>query len=391
MSLLLRSSSLLIIGVLTSVTLHAYQVDREFGWSLTVRAEARKKPEVRSTDRQLHTESSDEIRVETDLVLSDLLVQDKNGTPVLGLKATDFEISENGSEQRIDVFAFGDSSIPRSIILVIYHSLSQLRHIDLSIASAKLLVDALRPNDRMAIVSDDVELVSDLTSNKDQLRNALESLRLKCNAGKFGKSSQYSALFATLNERISRNGTRNIVIFQTDGDELLMLRRTRSPGVVSFGIDDIVSTAERKGVTIYTIFTGSRLGMHSRYERLENTRRDIDEQIRAFAVAAGKPPPSRPSKLSREYLAARAERTMAEEKALVSVAEGTGGIAQSLESPEQAAIVYERILSDIGRRYLIGYYPSERAETATREREVRITLRTKGNYRVIGGRTYVAY
>jgi VWFA-related protein len=289
------------------------------------------------------------------------------------------------------VFAFGDSSIPRSIILVIDHSLSQLRHIDLSIASAKVLVDALRPNDRMAIVSDDVELVSDLTSNKDQLRNALESLRLKCNAGKFGKSSQYSALFATLNERISRNGTRNIVIFQTDGDELLMLRRNRSPGIVSFGIDDIVSTAERKGVTIYTIFTGSRLGMHSRYERLEHTRREIDEQIRAFTVAAGKPPPSRPSKLSREYLTARAERIMAEEKALVSVAEQTGGIAQSLESPEQAAIVYERILSDIGRRYLIGYYPSERAETATREREVRITLRTKGNYRVIGGRTYVAY
>lgn len=391
MPLLLRSSSLLIIGVLTSLTLHAYQVDREFGWSLTVRADDRKKTDVRLTGRELQAEHSDEIRVETDLVLSDLLVQDKSGTPVSGLKATDFEISENGSEQRIDVFAFGDSSIPRSIILVIDHSLSQLRHIDLSIASAKVLVDALRPNDRMAIVSDDVELVSDLTSNKDQLRNALESLRLKCNAGKFGKSSQYSALFATLNERISRNGTRNIVIFQTDGDELLMLRRNRSPGIVSFGIDDIVSTAERKGVTIYTIFTGSRLGMHSRYERLEHTRREIDEQIRAFTVAAGKPPPSRPSKLSREYLTARAERIMAEEKALVSVAEQTGGIAQSLESPEQAAIVYERILSDIGRRYLIGYYPSERAETATREREVRITLRTKGNYRVIGGRTYVAY
>jgi len=82
---------------------------------------------------------------------------------------------------------------------------------------------------------------------------------------------------------------------------------------------------------------------------------------------------------------------MEEERAVASVAEETGGIAQSLETPDQASAVYDRILSDIGRRYLIGYYPPERSETAAREREVRITLKNKGNYRIIGGRTYVAY
>jgi len=87
----------------------------------------------------------------------------------------------------------------------------------------------------------------------------------------------------------------------------------------------------------------------------------------------------------------RAERTIAEEKAIGSAAEQTGGIAQSLESPDQASAVYERILSDIGRRYLIGYYPPERSGNAMREREVRITLKSKGNFRIIGGRTYVAY
>ncbi len=387
---LLSSSALLVGVVFAAVTVHAHQVEREFGWSLKVEAADRKKPDVRPIHRQLPATSSDDIRVETDLVLSDLLVQDKNGIPVPGLKAEDFEIRESGSPQKIDVFAYGDSSIPRSIILVIDHSLSQLRHIDLSIASAKILVDSLRPNDRMAVVSDDVELIADLTSDKDQLKSALESLRVKCNGGKFGKSSQYSALFATLNERISRNGTRNIVIFQTDGDELLALRRNRAPGVVSFGIDDIVSVAERKGVTIYTVFTGSRLSSRSRHERLEHTRREIDEQIRAFAAAGGKPMPN-PSKLSKQYIMSRAERTIAEEKAIGSVAEQTGGIAQSLESPDQAAVVYERILSDIGRRYLIGYYPPERPETAMREREVRIALKNKGSFRIIGGRTYVAY
>lgn len=381
--------ALIVVVMITSAAVCAQPDDRAFGWSIKVEAAELKKAERRPAVKQIPDSGSDEIRVDTDLVLSDLLVQDKNGAPVSGLKATDFEITENGSPQTIDVFAYGDSSIPRSIILVIDHSLSQLRHIDLSIESAKVLVDSLRPNDRMAVVSDDIELVADLTSDKEKLKSALESLRLKCNAGKFGKSSQYSALFATLNERISRNGTRNIVIFQTDGDEFLILRRNRATGT-GFGIDDIVSVAERKGVTIYTVFTGSSIANRPRHERIGHIRSEINDQIRAYAVANGKPPP-KPSNPSRRYIISRVERAIEEEKAVASVADATGGIAQSLESPDQAAAVYERILSDIGRRYLIGYYPPERSAAANREREVRITLRNKGNFRVIGGRTYVAY
>lgn len=368
------------------------QPEREFGWSLTVEpAERRKMREQPVQKVSGQAAESDEIRIETDLVLSDLLVQDKNGTPVSGLKAADFEIIESGIPQKIDVFAFGDAAIPRSIILIIDHSLSQLRHIDLSVESAKILVDSLRPNDRMAIVSDDIQLIADLTSDKDVLKAALEGLRTKCASGKFGKSYQYSALYATLNERISRNGTRNIVIFQTDGDEFPSLRRTRTTGVSSFTLEDISSTAERKGVTVYTVFTGSRFGEESRRERLERVRNAIDEQIRAFALATGKPPPTKRSKLSKEYMEQHAQRAMVDEKAVASVAERTGGIAQSLEVPEQAREVYERILSDIGRRYLIGYYPADTLEKGSREREVRITLKRKGNYRVVGGRTYVAY
>jgi len=386
--------NLILLGTILFVgatLMSAQPQEREFGWSLTVESADRKKADRQPPKRQRSVADPDEIRVETDLVLSDLLVQDKNGVPVHGLRATDFEISESGSPQAIDVFAYGDSSIPRSIILVIDHSLSQLRNIDLSVESAKVLVDSLRPNDRMAVVSDDVKLISDLTSDKQQLKSALEGLRLKCNEGKFGKSRQYSALFATLNERISRNGSRNIVIFQTDGDELSTIRRPRGSGITNFDIDDIVSVAERKGVTIYSVYTGPRLISRAKSERLEQARREIDDQIRAFSMIGGRKPPSGPSKLSKEYIIARAERSMEEERAVASVAEETGGIAQSLETPDQASAVYDRILSDIGRRYLIGYYPPERSETAAREREVRITLKNKGNYRIIGGRTYVAY
>ncbi|MGD9629390.1 MAG: VWA domain-containing protein [Pyrinomonadaceae bacterium] len=388
-----RSGNLRFFALVLGLAVYAYpqQIEREFGWSLTVDPAKIKKEERRAAAAGPNGSDPGEIRVDTDLVLSDLLVQDRNGAPVTGLKVSDFEINEDGTPQTIDIFANGDSSIPRSIILVIDHSLSQLRHIDTSIESAKVLVDSMRPTDRMAVVSDDVEVIIDLTSDKQRLKEALEGLRIKCKGGKFGKSSQYSALFATLNEKISRNGTRNIVIFQTDGDELSLLRSKHSNGLTNFGLEDIASAAERKGVTVYTVFTGSRLAGRTKGERIEHIRHAIDAQIRAFAVASGKPPPMNQSSLSKDYILSRAERTLAEEKAVASVAEATGGIAQSLESPDQAFAVYDRILSDIGHRYLIGYYPPERSTTAARERKVLITLKNKANYRVIGGRTYVIY
>jgi len=382
----------------TSLTLlaagaNAQHEDREFGWSLTVTSAARKKAEARfwSEVREPSTADRGEIRIDTQLVLSDLLVQDKNGAPVPGLRASDFEITENGNGQSIDVFAYGDAAIPRSIILVIDHSLSQWRHIDRSVAAAKVLVDSLRSTDRMAIVSDDVVLVSDFTSDKALLKERLEGLRVKCGEGKFGKSHQYSALFAALNERINRNGTRNIVIFQTDGDEHAMLRGRGRAGAVGFSIDDIVATAERKGVTIYSVFTGSRYGGISKRAMVDKVREDLVAQITAFPATMQRADPTKPISLSEEYLKARAERVMLEESAVGSVASRSGGIAQSLESPDQATAVYDRILSDIGKRYLVGYYPPERNGGEPREREVRIKLRNKGNYRIIGGRTYVAY
>lgn len=367
--------------------------DREFGWSLIVSPGVRKKAEtpLSRKDRLPGPAEDGEIRIDTQLVLSDLLVQDKNGDPVSGLKAGDFEITENGTAQNVDVFAYGDSSIPRSIILVIDHSLSQWRHIDLSVAAAKVLVDSLRPTDRMAIVSDDVALVTDFTSEKDILKERLEMLKRKCLEGRFGKSFQYSALFAAVNERIQRNGTRNIVIFQTDGDELATLRSKINWGSSSFGIDNIVSAAERKGVTIYSVFTGSRYGGISKREQMDRMRSELTAQIASFPTSVIRSDPSKPVKISTDYLKARVERLIIEEAAVASVAERSGGIAQSLESPDQAAEVYDRILSDIGRRYLVGYYPPERTEGKSREREVRITLRNKGNHRIVGGRTYVSY
>lgn len=52
-------------------------------------------------------------------------------------------------------------NVPRTIVLIIDYSGSQLPFIKNSVAAAKVLVDKLGPKDLMAIVTDDVELLLD--------------------------------------------------------------------------------------------------------------------------------------------------------------------------------------------------------------------------------------
>src|SRR5215203_1138052 len=112
--------------------------------------------------------------------------------------------------------------------------------------------------------------------------------KTKSRRGDFGKSYQYSALMAVLNERIRRDGTRNMVIFQSDGDQNALMGSDMSVGKGSYGFDDVVESAERKGVTIYTVFTGANLGGLSRGEVFEQIKKVIQDETYASVVLSAK-------------------------------------------------------------------------------------------------------
>jgi len=88
------------------------------------------------------------VRVETSLVVSDVLVLDQRGQPVQGLTAKDFVLTEDGKPQEVGAFSLGDNAkVPRSIVLIIDYSCSQLPFLDASIEAAKTLVAGLGPLD----------------------------------------------------------------------------------------------------------------------------------------------------------------------------------------------------------------------------------------------------
>lgn len=340
------------------------------------------------------------IRIETTLAVFDVLVANKQGRYVNGLGKDDFVVAEDGKPQEVSVFTRGDDATrARSIVLIIDYSGSQLPYIQTSVEAAKLLVDKLGPKDRLAIVTDDVELIQDFTSDKAKLKGELESLKVKAQSQRPGRSAQYSALFATLRELVVGE-ERPIIIFQTDGDELTALQpfaqhappyaRGRS---AEFSLTDICTAAQRAQVTIYSVIPGLRLLGLPPEEQLVRARL-IYEQSR-LARSTFRPGLGGPMRGGDEwsppdaFFERLADTRLHQQTALATVAKISGGWPDYLQTPALAAPIYTRILNDINRRYIIGYYPTNAARDG-KLRKVKIEVRGHPDYVVWGRKSYYA-
>lgn len=379
----------------------------------------------------------DVVRIETNLVNCDILVVDQKGNFVQGLSANDLVLTEDGEPQDVVHFLRGDNaSIPRTIVLIIDYSGSQSPYLRNSIDAAKLMVDKLAPLDLMAIVTDDVELIVDFTADKDKLKKKLESLveRTQDDGGpfgfgsgrRFGKSAQYSALMATLNEAFLEEDLRPIIVFQTDGDEIYNLREpVMTPGIppdlpddlrmqaeantqqriqriqenmVEFSLADVYRAVERSRATIYTVIPGFRLIGLSADEQIAAMRKDTETRLMSSVTNSSsnsskletiKQYLSRYRVLSPVNLAARAREAVTMQTALAAVAPRTGGWTEILETPEQAEGIYSRILADINQRYIVGYYPKNKTHDGKR-RKIQFVVKGHPDYYIIGRTSYYA-
>jgi hypothetical protein len=264
-------------------------------------------------------------------------------------------------------------------------------------------------------------LIQDFTRDKQRLKSKLDSLLGRTGPiyldnesfpmRHFGKSKQYSALLATLNEVFNNDDQRPIVIFQTDGDQLGFLnnspltsdfsgfgndkkaaekwRKRFEELRVNFSLDDISRAAEKARATIYTVVPGHQfLG------------RPIDEQVALVRFylresIGGSEPTSRATRdqfeslLTDEKLRPAAENQAKTQAALSAVSRSTGGWAMFLEEPSQADRIYSSILADINRRYIVGYYPTNKEHDGKR-RKIDLTIRDHPEYSVVGRRWYWA-
>ncbi|HEX8502182.1 MAG TPA: VWA domain-containing protein [Pyrinomonadaceae bacterium] len=398
---------------------------RSFGSSLkTPKAGAPGRPDRDVDPRAAENESPEEVvRVETSLVLLDVLVTDAGGArPVTGLKRDDFVVTEDGQAQDVSFFALGDDArgLPRSIVLILDRSESQLPYLEASVEAAKKLVDQLAPADEMAVVTDDVQLASGFTRDKKRLKSTLDALKKFTFEGYRTRSMQFSALLATLRELVDAGRRRPLVILQTDGDEVGRLSGwppVAGEQLETYGytMGDVYAEAERSRARIYTVVPNERLlglpegEVEGRARLTLEKRRAARLKTKDMWYGMRRLPPEKtsgtaapaPAWLNDEDMAARmrefrekmerrgVETLVEGQAAAARVAELTGGWASYLEKPGDAEAVYGRILADINSRYVIGYYPSNKALDG-KLRQTKVEVRGHPEYVVQGRRSYYA-
>jgi len=200
------------------------------------------------------------IRAEVALVNVVFTAADKNGHPVRGLKADDFQVFENKQPQRIEYFSdLGKGSeVPLTIALLIDTSGSVKDKLEYEKSTAaEFFNNVLRPNKDLALIiqfDSDVNLVQDFTQKRSDLISALESLR----AG--NSTALYDAVYLASEEKLKGETGRKVMVVITDGEDTSSKLRK----------EEAIEAAQKSDVIIYGIGVrserfGSNFGVLRRF------------------------------------------------------------------------------------------------------------------------------
>lgn len=351
-------------------------------------AQSTVKEKNKSEESKVETGGGDDdgevVRINTTMVVNGVRVLDRKGRFVKGLKKKDFIVIENGEPQTIESFTLGDdASVPRSIVLIIDYSGSQRYYIDTSVEAAKMLVDRLNPRDKIAILTDDVKMLSNFTIDKELLKKKLDTLKTLSATKRYGASLQYTALLAALKNLFGKEDARPIVIFQTDGDEFSWVQRKR------FTFNDVLKAVEKSQATVYSIIPGPKFTGASKNEQRGFAESEIRKTQSGNYARTGYPAVNNNGDLPEDVVKTYVKTALAQQTALTQVAGSSGGFTDYIRTPDEAGAVYSRILTAINDLYLIGYYPTNEVRDG-RRRTVKVEVRGHPEYQVSGLKIYSA-
>jgi VWFA-related protein len=336
------------------------------------------------------------VKVETLLAVFDFLVIDPQGKPVLTLNRNDFRVSEDGVPQQIAQFSRGhDIQKARSIILVLEWS-NTAHYVEQSLEAAQTFIDQLGPQDEVAIVTSDINLLCDFTNDRRKLTTALSTLKEKLS----GRTSQFvpaesflpkdqfefETLIAVLQELVDTSG-QHIIIFQADGGESLYLRGQPlasapvPPPARRISLDDVLSAVLRSRATIYSIIPDYQYFGLSRDQQVNRARETMKDQVRYL------PDSKQHLFFTNSRLRNIVDSSVLAQTSLMHVASLSGGWASFLERPDQASFIYSRILADANQRYVLAYRVIDKTRDG-RIRRVRIDVHGHPEYQIEGRQSY---
>lgn len=201
------------------------------------------------------------ITVDSSVVRLNVGVADRKGRPITDLTRESFTILEDGVKQNIQ--RFEPVVTPFSVVMILDMSGSTLGFRETIRQSAYRFVDALAPEDRVAVIEfyDKVNLRNDFTTDRKTIGNSISV------ANGRGKTQLYKALDFAMGKLASEGKRRKAIIVLTDGvdsalrdtdrDFLQKIGEKEMPGAIKPETNDnlnrVLNKADVQGVTIYPL------------------------------------------------------------------------------------------------------------------------------------------
>lgn len=312
-------------------------------------------------------DEGDVVKVDTQLVSVPAVVTASSGRPLVGLKAENFILYEDGRPQTLANFT--TTLAPFEIAVLLDTSGSTRADVGLIRQAANAFIDALRPGDRVSLVAFNskdlgrtkmatVEVLSGLTDDRKALRAAVEDL------GSSNGTPFYDAL-----DRVASQ------VFRDPPSDELRGRRAivaLTDGVDSASETDFATARQRLlriGIACYFVqvntedFVEDRLlkdcqddgrltlsaKQLERYRRIFMPRGRSEDYVDFCGMGSFER-----LQISRDlYNLARRE--------MDDLAKVSGGKSFTAASLRDARAAFSLVASEIGTQYSLGYYPTNKA------------------------------
>lgn len=284
-----------------------------------------------------------QIRVDVSLVTIACEVTDRSGAPVKYLRKDDFDVRDNGREQKIE-YLWQEQDLPLTIGLLVDVSGSQSAFIDQHRrAVVQFLSQVIGPHDRAFIVTigTEAKLVTDLTASIDALRLGAEHIDPLQAAGvQFGESclqtipgrgcggtALWNAVYASARQKMRWVQGRKALVIVSDGFD------TGSPHT----LPDAIEAVQESGTVVYAI-------------------KYVDPEVTPAMAGIS--------------------RRKAEERGMERLTDETGGYTFP-DPGDRLGDVFARIEEDLRNEYVLGFTPPMQARDG-RFHKLEVKMRPRG-------------
>jgi VWFA-related protein len=273
-------------------------------------------------------------RASVEAVQVDVLAT-REGRLIEGLRAADFELRDSGVLQQVDLLTYGDAPIHLLLALDTSSSLrgESIQHLK---QAARAAVEALRPEDRAALLTFSHEIALRMSWNADRtaVLDAIDAVEAS------GATALHDAAFAALGLRRQEEGRLLVLLFSDGIDTASWLGPLR-----------VVEQAQRADAVVSAV-----------------QLQPLSEPARAIP-GVGRLGPLAPGTLRRAF---QSEPSLFRQEFLAAITDETGGDLLTTRSTEELRAAFVSSVARFKTRYVLAYSPTNVPGSGWHPIEVRL-------------------